>query len=108
MMRLLAMSPILVLLATFSYGQKSSDKVADEICKCIEAKIPNITENQHLKDTVNACFGKGMATDFAGLRKEYKMKGEGITVEQVREIRDRLWKKLEKNCERFKKVLAEL
>lgn len=101
-------SLILLSMGTIAYGQKSSDKVSSEICKCIEDKIPDIGGNLHLKDSVNACFGQGMATDMAGLRKEYKMKSDGITVEQIREIRDRLWKKLEKDCENFKKAVEKL
>jgi hypothetical protein len=99
---------ILLSMGTISYGQKTSDKVSNVICKCIDEKITIISDNVHLKDSVNACFGQGMATDIAGLRKEYKMKSDGITVEQIREIRDRLWGKLEKNCEKFKKLVEEL
>jgi len=97
---------VLVSIATISYGQKTSDKVSDAICNCLEKKIPSVAENVHLKDSVNACFGQGMATDMEGLRKEYKMKDEGTTVELVVAIRDRLWKKLEKNCEKFKEILG--
>jgi hypothetical protein len=100
-------SVILLSIGTIAYGQ-SSDKVSSGICKCIEDKIPSITDYLHLKDSVNACFGQGMATDMEGLRKEYKMRGDGITREQIREIRDRLWRKLEKDCEKFRKVAAEL
>ncbi|SHG54820.1 hypothetical protein SAMN04488109_0772 [Chryseolinea serpens] len=98
-------SIILLSMGTISYGQKSSDRVSNEICKCLEIKIPIMAENVHVKDSINACLGQGMATDMEGLRKEYKMKDEGITVEQIVAIRDRLWKKLEKRCEKFKEIL---
>jgi hypothetical protein len=104
-LKILTIIVILLSIGTVSYGQKSSDKVRDEICKCLEKKIPSMTENVHVKDSINACLGQGMATDMEGLRKEYKMKDEGITVEQIVAIRDRLWKKLEKNCEKFKEIL---
>jgi hypothetical protein len=99
---------ILLLIATISFGQKSSDNASKKICKCVEDKIPIITDNLHLKDSVNACFGQGMAAEMEGLRKEYRVKGNGITVEQVREMRDRLWRKLERECEQFKKAVAGL
>ena len=89
-----------------SYGQKSSDNVSREICKCIDTKLPAISENANLKDSVNACFGKGLATDINGLLKEYKMKGNSITVEQIREVRARLRRKLEQDCETFKKIIS--
>ena len=99
---------ILTFIGTFCYGQKSSDNVSNAICRCIEEKVPKIADVSNLKDSVNACFAQGMATDMGGLRNEYKMKSDGITVEQIREVRDKLWRKLEKNCESFKKVVAEL
>jgi hypothetical protein len=49
---------ILLLIATISFGQKSSDNASKKICKCIEDKIPIITDNLHLKDSVNVCFGQ--------------------------------------------------
>jgi hypothetical protein len=107
-LKVLTITAICLSIGTIAYGQKSSDKVSSGICKCIDDKIPSIADNLHLQDSVDACFAQGMATDFEGLRKEYKMKGDGITVEQIREIRDRLWGKLEKGCEKFKRVVAEL
>ena len=89
-----------------SYGQKSSDNVSREICKCIDAKLSAISDNANLKDSVRACFGKGMATDINGLLKEYKIKGNSITIEQIREVGARLSRKLEQDCETFKKIVS--
>ena len=100
------LSGVFVLLTgMICYGQKISDNVSKEICQCIEQKLPTISDNVQLKDSVNACLGQGMATDMNGLLKEYKMNGK-ITVERVREVRDRLWRKLEENCESFKRVAS--
>lgn len=98
----------LLLVGTISYGQNSSENASKAICKCIEEKVPAIDEKFHLKDSVKACLARGMAMDMDGLRKDYRMRRNGITVEQVREIRDRLWRRLEKDCGKFKKVVAEL
>jgi hypothetical protein len=103
-----ALPVILLSVVTASYGQISSAVVTEKICKCINLKTSGITDNFTLRDSVDACFAQGMASNFGGLKEEYKMVGAGITVEEIREIKDRLWKKLEKDCEPFRKVVAKL
>ena len=95
----------LIVLSIATYGQKSSDVVAQEICKCIEIKISRVDKKQ-LRDSVNSCFGKGMALDMPGLLKEFGMK-EDYTVENIQGIGIRLRKKLAEDCEGYKKFLAK-
>jgi hypothetical protein len=99
---------ILLSVVTASHAQISSAVVTEKICKCIDVKTSGIADNFTLKDSVDACFAQGMASNFGGLKEEYKMEGAGITVEEIREIKDRLWKKLEKDCGSFRKVVAKL
>jgi hypothetical protein len=86
-----------------TYGQKSSDVVAKEICKCIEIKISRV-DNKHLSDSVKSCFGRGMALDMPGLFKEYGM-SEDYTVGNIQGVGSRLRKKLEQDCEAYKNYL---
>jgi len=88
-----------LLLTINSFGQKSSEKASKDICECVEKKLPN-TEQLHIKDSVNSCFGQAMAVHMAGLNKEFKIKS--VTVESIIETRDRLLKILRKKCVYFK------
>ncbi len=97
-MKIFALAAFL-LLTTYSFGQKSSEKASKDICECVEKKLP-LTEQVHLKDSVNSCFGEVMAVHMEELMKEFKIKS--ITVESVWETRDRLLKVLRKKCPYFK------
>jgi hypothetical protein len=96
-MRTLILTTFL-LLAINAFGQKSSEKASKDICECVEKKLPN-TDQLHIKDSVNSCFGQAMAMHMAGLNKEFKI--ESVTVESVMETRDRLLKILRKKCVSF-------
>jgi hypothetical protein len=88
-----------LLLAINSFGQKSSEKASKAICECVEKKLAN-SDQLHIKDSVNSCFGQAMAVHMDGLNKEFKIKS--VTVESVMETRDRLVKILRKKCKHFK------
>jgi hypothetical protein len=67
-MRILLLGTLL-LLAINSFGQKSSEKASKDICECVEKKTPG-TDQLHVKDSVNSCFGQAMAVHMEGLSKE--------------------------------------
>lgn len=94
------LSGVFLLLTISAFGQKSSEKASKDICECVGKKLPN-TEQQHVKDSVNSCFGQAMAVHREGLNKEFKIKS--TTVESVFETQDRLLKILRKKCVYFKK-----
>jgi hypothetical protein len=97
-MRILLLVTFL-LLTIKSFGQKSSEKASRDICKCVEKKLPG-TDQLHVKDSVNSCFGQAMVVHMDGLHKEFKIKS--TTVESIWETRDRLLKILRKKCVYFK------
>ncbi len=90
---------IFLILSINSFGQKSSEKASKDICECVEKKLPN-TDQLHVKDSVNSCFGQAMAVHMEELNKEFKVKS--ITVESIWETRERLLKILQKKCVYFK------
>jgi hypothetical protein len=73
-------------------------KLAKTFVNALKKKLPN-TDQLHIKDSVNSCFGQAMAMHMAGLNKEFKI--ESVTVESVMETRDRLLKILRKKCVSF-------
>jgi hypothetical protein len=101
----LGITTLLIGFSVTSYGQKTSDVISQEICKCLEIKISRVAKEQ-LRDSVNSCFGKGMALDTPGLFKEYGLKEE-YTVENIQAIGIKLKRKLEEDCEAYKKLLAK-
>lgn len=82
-----------------SYGQKTSAKVAVEICKCIESKLPH-TEPKSIKDSIDQCFGKYIAYNIIDLKNELEIKS--ITVESIFLIREKVLAELRTNCIYFK------
>ena len=103
MKHILLITLLFTIQINISVAQQIERKVTSQICECIDMK--KLSKNVILKDSLNKCFGDAMAMGMlAGLREELKMDGEGITVEQIREIRDRLWRNLDKDCRAFRKV----
>lgn len=90
---------IFLLVTASSFAQKASQKASADVCECVEKKLP-ATEQQHVKDTVNRCFGHAMAVHMDELNKEFKV--TAVTVESIMKTRDRLLKILKKKCVYFK------
>ena len=82
-----------------SYGQKTSAKVAVEICKCIESKLPH-TEQKNIKDSIDQCFGKHIATNMIDLKNELEIKS--FTVESIFLMKEKVLTVLRTNCIYYK------